>query len=293
MFVRNQEVTDITQCPQCGTHFKITQEQRKSHNGVVRCGHCQAVFNAVEHLYTEPDQLDLPLLLDGTADVTTLHSVYDPYNSNDSYPETDPYNAKDTSITLSPEAAARLANDFSHLADIYATPPARHASPQRTWLWALGSLLLLLVLLAQTAYFLRVEIAARLPGIKPAMTRICAQLNCTLPLPQKIDLLSIESSELEADPALDNIITLHALLRSRAPYALAYPNIELTLTDTQDNALARRSFSPVEYLASGEDETRGFPANREASIKLHLDTTDLKPAGYRLFLFYPGGFYPQ
>lgn len=281
MFVRCQEVTEITKCPHCGTHFKITQEQRQSHKGMVRCGHCNTVFNAVDNLYTEPAQLDLPLVLDDIADVPAIHSLYDPYNLIGS------------PVSISPEAAARRTNDFSHLADVYITPAAKHSSPLRTWLWALGSLLLLLVLLAQTTYFLRVEIAARLPGLKPAMVRICARLNCSIPLPQKIDLLSIESSELEADPALANIITLHALLRSRAPYALTYPSIELTLTDSQDNPLARRSFSPVDYLPPGEDEKRGFPANRESSIKLHLNTTDLKPAGYRLYLFYPGGFYPQ
>jgi predicted Zn finger-like uncharacterized protein len=287
VFVRNQEVTEITQCPQCGTHFKITEAQRQSHKGMVRCGHCQTVFNAVEHLYTPPEQLALPLALDDIADVTALHSLYDPYL------EKDPYINKDSSVSISPEAAARLANDFSHLADVDVTLPAKTSSPQRTWPWAVGSLLLLLVLLLQIAYFLRVDIAARLPGIKPAMTRICEQLNCSLPLPQKIDMLSIESSELEADPAQASIITLHALLRSHAPYALAYPSIELTLTDSQDNAIARRTFTPAQYLGSGEVETQGFPANRESTIKLHLNTADLKPAGYRLYLFYPIGFYPQ
>jgi len=287
VFVWNQEVTEITQCPQCGTHFKITQEQRQSHKGMVRCGQCQTVFNAVEHLYTEPAQLDLPLIMDDIADVTALHSVHDPYSSNDPYLEKDPYNAKDSSVSISPEAAARLANDFSHLADVYVIPAAKPSSPQRTWHWALLSLLLFLVLLVQAAYFLRVEMAARLPGIKPGMTLICAKINCTLPLPQKIDLLSIESSELEADTMQANIITLHALLRSHAAYALAYPYIELTLTDTQDNPLARRTFSPAEYLPPGDAERLGFPANRESTAKLHLNTTDLKPAGYRLFLFYP------
>jgi len=268
-------MTDITQCPQCGTHFKITQEQRNSHQGMVRCGQCQTVFNAVENLYTPPEQLALPLILDDIDDVPAIHSVYDPYSSSDS------------SVSISPEAAARRANDFSHLADVYVTPVKPLASARRTWFWALASFLLSLVLLLQTTYFLRVDIAAQLPGIKPVMLSICEQLNCTLPLPQKIDLLSIESSELEADPTQSNIITLHALLRSRAPYAVAYPFIELTLTDTQDNALARRSFEPADYLPPTSDPKPGFPANRESSIKLHLNTTDLKPAGYRLFLFYP------
>lgn len=274
MFVRDTEMTDITQCPHCATHFKITEEQRNAHQGMVRCGRCETVFNAVENLYVPPAQLDLPLVLDDIADVTVMHPAYNPYA------------AVDSPVSISP-AAARLANDFSHIPDVYVTKTAKPSTPRRTWLWASGSMLLVILLLLQAAYLLRDEIAARLPGIKPAMLSICAQLDCTIPLPQKIDLLSIESSELEADPVQANVITLHALLRSRAPYALAYPSIELTLTDTQDNALARRNFSPADYTASAEDENSGFPANRETSIKLHLNTTDLKPAGYRLFLFYP------
>lgn len=139
----------------------------------------------------------------------------------------------------------------------------------------------------QAAYFFRVELAANLPGLKPALTAYCELLQCTVPLPQKADLVSIESSDLEADPAQLNVIILNALLHNRAPYAQAYPNLELTLTDTQDKVLARRTFRPAEYLKQGEDEKQGLAANRELSVKLNLDTTDLKPSGYRLFLFYP------
>ena len=268
-------MTDITQCPNCRTHFKITQEQSNAHQGQVRCGRCQTVFNAVKYLYTPPQQLDLPLALDDIDDATGLFTVYDPYGDNGE------------AASISSQAAARQANDFSHIPDVYVAPVAKLHSRRQMWLWASGSVLLAIILLLQTTYFMRVEIAARLPGLKLVMVQICAPFNCTIPLPQKIDLLSIESSELEADPKLDNIITLHALLRSRARYPLAYPTIELTLTDTQDNALARRFFGPADYMPTGADEKRGFPANREANIKLHLNTTTLKPAGYRLFLFYP------
>jgi len=272
-------MTDITQCPQCNTHFKITKEQSESHNGMVRCGRCQTVFNAVENLYTAPQQLDLPLVLDEIADYTGIHPVYNPQDISDSY------NTIDSSAAISPEAAARLANDFRHIPDVYLAS-GKPSSPKHTRLWAAGSILLGLVLLLQTLYFLRVEIAARLPGIKPGIVLICEKLNCSIPLPQKIDLVSIESSELESDPTEPNIITLHALLRSRATYAMTYPDIELTLTDIRDTAVARRTFKPADYLPPGENEKLGIPPNREASIKLHLNTTDLKPAGYRLFLFY-------
>jgi len=268
-------MTDITQCPQCGTHFNITSEQRNAHKGMVRCGRCQTVFNAVENLYTPPQQLDLPLILDDIADATGLFSVYDA-NAE-----------KSQTVSISPEAAARQANDFSHIPDVLISSRYKPATRRQTILYTTGSLLLALILTLQAGYFFRVELVARAPGLKPAMEKICELLKCTITLPQKIDLITIESSELEADPTLANIITLHALLRSRAPYAMTYPNIELTLTDTQDNAVARRSFNPAEYLSSKEAEARGFPANRESTINLHINTTDLKPAGYRLFLFYP------
>jgi predicted Zn finger-like uncharacterized protein len=268
-------MTEITRCPQCGTHFKITEAQRNAHQGQVRCGKCQHVFNAVENLYTPPQQLTLPLVLDDIADVTAMHAVYNPNADQDS------------TVFISPEAAARKSNNFSHIPDVYIAPKPKPLTPRQALLLNIGSVLLGFTLLLQLAYFLRVEIAARLPGIKPAMQQICTVLHCTLPLPRRIDLISIESSELEADPAQANIITLHALLRSRAPYAMAYPSIELTLTDMQDNAIARRTFGPAQYLPSAINEAQGFPANRESSVKLHLDTTELKPAGYRLFLYYP------
>ena len=158
---------------------------------------------------------------------------------------------------------------------------------RRTWPWAIAALLLLLVLIAQAAYFFRVDLAARLPGLKPVLVSYCQLLKCTVPLPQSTDLMSIESSNLEADPAHENLIVLNVLLRNRAPYSQAFPNLELTLNDTQDNALARRVFRPADYLPQLESETLGLLPQHEISVRLHLETADLRPTGYRLALLYP------
>ena len=158
---------------------------------------------------------------------------------------------------------------------------------RRTWPWAIAALLLLLVLIAQAAYFFRVDLAARLPGLKPALVSYCQLLKCTVPLPQNTDLMSIESSNLEADPAHENLIVLNVLLRNRAPYSQAFPNLELTLNDTRDNALARRVFRPADYLPPLESETIGLLPQHEISVRLHLETADLRPTGYRLALLYP------
>ncbi len=163
-------------------------------------------------------------------------------------------------------------------------PPS--APAYRRWPWAVAAFLLLLVLLAQAAYFFRVDLAARLPGLKPALTGYCKLLGCSVPLPQRTDLMSIESSDLEADPAHENQINLNALLRNRASYPQAFPNLELTLNDTQDKPLARRIFKPKDYLPPHENEPTGLLPNHELVVKLHLNTNDLRPTGYRLVLFY-------
>lgn len=39
-----------TQCPHCGTTFRVAHDQLKLRAGLVRCGACKEIFNGVEHL---------------------------------------------------------------------------------------------------------------------------------------------------------------------------------------------------------------------------------------------------
>ncbi|MBI5627196.1 MAG: DUF3426 domain-containing protein [Nitrosomonadales bacterium] len=248
-----------TLCPNCKTRFKINEAQLESHLGMVRCGHCLQTFDARPGFVPDKPhpQLELPML--ETPDSPSLSSL----------PVLQP-------MTLAEQVAIVEDEDAS-----------AYQSKLRSWPWVIASLLLTLLILAQSAYFFRIELAARMPGLKPVLISYCLVLKCTVPLPQKTDLIGIESSDIEADPNQENQINLNALLRNRAPFAQAFPNLELTLNDVQDKPLARRIFKPTDYLPSSESQATGLPPGRELAIKLHLDTQDLKPMGYRLVLFYP------
>jgi len=289
MSVRRKTMSASTQCPQCNTRFKISQAQLDAHHGMVRCGRCQSVFNARQYLHDDrPDpQFDLLIVPEETRKTPVeITAETAPATHEDSgFNHIDTIHA-DRPSAIEPTEPATLAQRITFVHDRDAPPPKPIKKTAR-WPWFIGCLLLLTVLLAQAAYFFRVELASNLPDLKPALTSYCGLLQCTISLPQKADLMSIESSDLEADPAQTNVITLNALLHNRAPYTQAYPNLELTLTDAQDKALARRIFHPAEYLKPGEDEKQGLAASRELGVKLNLDTTDLKASGYRLFLFYP------
>lgn len=273
----------VTQCPACSTRFKVTAEQLAAHDGMVRCGRCDHVFDAAAHFHNgDPSpQLDLPI-----GDISPSPELISTAGGS----------TQGKSVTSVAEVIANEPDAPAHLfrlpaeEDVPLTEAGdsgKSSAKTARWPWIAGSSLLFLVLLAQVLYFQRVEIAARLPGLKPLLTAYCDLLQCSIPLPQKAELMSIESSDLEADAQQVNVITLNALLHNRAPYTQAYPSLELSLTDLEDRVVARRTFVPSEYLRTGEDEKSGFAANRELSIKLRLGINDLTAAGYKLFLFYP------
>ena len=76
-------------------------------------------------------------------------------------------------------------------------------------------------------------------------------------------------------------------MRSSAAYRIAWPDLELTLTDASDRVVVRRAFAPGEYVGAGTEVARGIPGNGENVITLFLDASETSQAGYRLYLFYP------
>ena len=118
-----------------------------------------------------------------------------------------------------------------------------------------------------------------------ALAAACAQAGCTVPLPQQPKAIVIEASDLQTlDPARPERIQVTATLRNHAGHDVAYPALDLVLTNTNDHTLARRIFLPAEYLGPGRDAHAGLAANAELTVRLALETGDLGAAGFRLTL---------
>lgn len=310
-----------TLCPHCDTRFKIEAAQLVAHQGKVRCGNCMQIFDALPNFVPDqPDpQLTLPMAEEPAAPPLPASAQPALESAPETVSATSASNGEAITVAISAPThrvqleevltpAERQIDHTLHVASdadiaefhkieptlterIAPEPPVTAANPPRNlaWLWVLLSAVAALAMLAQAAYLFRTELAAHLPGMKPALLGYCRMLSCTIPLPQNVDLMSIESSDLEVeDAAHDNKITLHALLRNRASYAQAYPDLELTLNDSQDKPLASRIFRPSDYLLDPQSTEHGLLSEHELSIKLRLDTHDLAPVGYRLTLLYTG-----
>jgi hypothetical protein len=157
-----------------------------------------------------------------------------------------------------------------------------------TLVWSLLSLLCLAALSGQAILYFRSEIAVLLPVTRSYLETACDTLGCEMGLPRRADLMSIESSDLQADSKRKGVIVLNALLRNRAPFAQEFPDLELTLTDQGDRAVIRRVLKPGEYLLQKNAiRTQGIAGGAEEALRIHLDTGNIQATGYQLFLFYP------
>ena len=166
-----------------------------------------------------------------------------------------------------------------------AVPAPGKRSASRLWGVALGVLALTAAL--QAAWVLRSDLAMAYPELRPRFVAWCQDLGCDMPLPRQSAQIGIEASELRPASQGQGLLKLSATLRNRAAFPQAYPDLELTLTDTEDKALARRVFTPKEFLGAKVDQAAGFSANGDLPISLTLDTSAISAAGYRLYVFYP------
>lgn len=252
----------LTRCPSCSTAFRVTPEQLKARAGKVRCGHCNSVFNALQTLEdAQPATVPAP----ATAEPAPAPLA----------PPEEP----------APQAAAQSAAAAGPAAS-EAEEPQPRSSRRRAFAWSLATLAALALFGAQAAYVFRTELVLLEPALRPALEEMCATLDCDIPLPRKSEQVGIEASDLHPDPKQKNLLVLAATLKNRAPFVQAYPHLELTLTDTRDQPLARRVFAPADYLAENAVKA-GFAANGEIAVSLWLDAASVAATGYRLYLFYP------
>ena len=163
----------------------------------------------------------------------------------------------------------------------------RTTTRSSTRLYAAAGALLIIALFVQAVFEYRDALAAHVPASRPLLNAACRVFGCTIEPLRDAGALSIDASDLQADPAHRGLLLLSATLRNRSAHAIAFPYLELTLTDASDRIVARRSFPPGEYAGGGADPHRGIPANGEHVVRVFLDASATQQAGYRLYLFYP------
>jgi len=284
-------VSLVTRCPTCGTAFRIQPAQLAARGGRVRCGKCAAVFDAVASLL---DHGDAP----ANPEPSPQLGLFDPSRrparqSPDMTIELDMTAVEPAASRPPTRPPARVSRPVPRQERVAEPlpefmedepPPARGR-----FLWGLLGLLALLGLAGQLLLHFRTEVALLAPELRPFLVTACKTLDCTVRLPRRPELMSIESSDLQADPEHQNLVVLNAVIRNRASFPQEYPDLELTLTDESDQAVVRRVLVPADYVSTPRTRSaiNGIGPGAEVVVRLHFDTSRVRATGYRLYLFFP------
>ncbi len=276
-----------TRCPGCHTVFRVTPQQLAMRGGQVRCGHCKTVFDGVaEEISLAPqpqavarnDAYDEAALGPPTVTLRSAQALH-------------PAAGEPESAT--PAAAAEPAADDEEITEIAYEERfawAKPRKPRRANAFYAGAIPVLVVALAaQLLFHYRDAVAAHWPAAKPVLVRACDLAGCAIrPLRDlAMRYLSIDASDLQADPAHKGLLVLTASVRSHTAWALAYPHLEFTLTDASNATVVRRVLAPSDYAGGTAEVANGIPPGGEVAIKLFIDASATTQAGYLLYLFYP------
>lgn len=266
----------VTTCPNCHTTFKVSLQQLEAYHGDVRCGRCTHIFNAFDALATLEESPLLPEQPQPEEAAVPAGAAPEITAEVETFPAAQKIEPPAAVKPALPEVAAP------------AIPPtgAPRQKRRRRWGSMAAVVLLLLLLPLQGAYFYRSDLAVAYPEYRPYLQLLCDVLQCRIELQKNSDLLGIETSALQAEEDNSSVVVLTATLRNRAPFPQAYPALELTLTNAQDKLVARRHFTPAEYLPKGSNLDAGMPPDGEVAVRLRLGLGDMKAIGYRLLLFY-------
>ena len=276
-----------TRCPGCATVFRVKAEQLALRAGQVRCGHCKTVFDGVAQAVslaapTRTEHFEPPLdeAALGPPTVTLRDArALEPVPAAVAEPAGESAPAVGETV-----AAAEVPYD-----DRFAPVVKPSSRRRRVIIYAIAIVVLVLLIVAQAIFHFRDAIAAHWPAARSVLQTVCNAAGCAIhPLRDAaMGYLSIEASDLQADPAHRGLLILTATLRNRAEWALSYPYLELTLTDAQDRIVVRRALAPPDYAGGTADLQRGIAPNAEVGVKVFIDASATSQAGYRLYMFYP------
>ena len=261
---RGAPVSLITRCRVCATAFRVQRAQLEARGGHVRCGKCGTVLDGVAGLVEEGVERF-------RVEPSPQLGLFDP--SRHAY-------------AGAPRADGQHASEDVPLPEFLMEPVS---SSRSLLLWGLLALLAATALACQAIHRYRTEIAVVFPSARPSLAWTCRFLLCEIPLPRRPELMSIESSDLQADNRSETLIVLNAVLHNRAPFPQEYPSLELTLTDDVDRAVLRRVLAPVDYLEPARFALirHGLAPGADAALRVSLDASRSRATGYRLYLFFP------
>lgn len=253
-----------SQCPECLTVYKLAANVLAAGHGIARCGYCAATFDALRTLTEQlpPEPIERLQQHQPAAEPPQLHS---PILRPKGVHAEDEVASQQAPLPLLQDRVGELGK---WAAPAFAKSP-RQPKQSRTWPWALGTLALIFSFTAELAYAKR-EWLFNDPTVRPWLDIVCAKTSCRLPArndPNKFELIS---RDIRPHPSVPEALIISATLRNAANFTQAFPVIEISLSDLDENRVGMRRFQPREYITDSKTLARGMLPDTTAALTFEI-----------------------
>jgi len=140
------------------------------------------------------------------------------------------------------------------------------------------------MLVGQVSYLYRMQIA-RVPELAPVIEQFCALIGCEVRLAhdvRRIELL--DRTRIAPHPDYSNVLRIRVVMVNRANFPQPFPVMEVSLTDSNGVLLARRHFTPRQYLAELQPKSVNMAPDVVVNALLDVTNPDGRASGYEIRL---------
>lgn len=238
-----------TRCPQCKTVHPLSAALVSSARGLVKCGQCHHVFNALNFL-------------------------------SDDWPSGRGYDPEPGANTVPPVLGpAKKPADNSNAAlpsiDMLA------ATGKRRVVWGLAAVLLLVLTVVHSTWTFR-EPLMGIPVVNNWLKQsgwLQVEQDGLLKDPQQMQLVS---RDMHTHPTRSGILVLSLTFVNLAQRSQVYPDLQLTLLDAANQSIARRRLAPADYLRPGAQIQSGLATEVYLPVLLEFGDPGEQAVGFEI-----------
>lgn len=240
-----QEASMQTQCPHCQTLFHLTREQLHMAEGLVRCGVCKEVYNALD----TPPAPDDRLLAAGEQDIPAISNPPAQSDASTAKPQQAQTPEADDAFDLfQPEPETEETLSFnSVIPDEIRRQATQQSSTLSSLLWSLAILFLAFTLVAEYVWFNRNKLI-QLPQARPWVKRICELTDCELAALSDPSQIKLLSRKVYTHPNQKHALMINITMVNHASFIQPYPDMLIKFSDIRGHVVASRRFQPEQYL---------------------------------------------
>jgi Protein of unknown function (DUF3426) len=157
-----------------------------------------------------------------------------------------------------------------HAEDLPQAPKAAPQRPGHSALWALGIVVMIVLLLLQLVNANRDSLAQN-PVVGPSLMALYSAMGRPLTPPRSVSGWDVNGLNVTSDPQAPGVLSITGSLENQAAFAQPWPYLRVELTDRFGQTLRGRDFKPADYLPSGQ---AALPLAAGHAARFRIDIAD-------------------